>query len=166
MITWLVQLFCWDLISALFSFLYQDIHVSYRGFLVMGQNQKVWAFLLGCTQYQHGNKLIAENNEWKMNKKTIIALTKAAYCSHHPPPSLYIHPPLVCMLCVCSDINIIIAYTKASSRSEEYRGFSTQHFFTATYHNPLVVDLISLPLWLCGLQEGFNQEGVLPSNPT
>ena len=24
--------FCWDLISAIFDFLYRDIHVSYRGF--------------------------------------------------------------------------------------------------------------------------------------
>ena len=45
------------------------------------------------------------------------------------------------MLCVCSDINIIIKYTKVSMRAEEIRGPSLQQTITVTYHKPLVADL-------------------------
>ena len=91
-------------------------------------------------------------------------LTKAAYPSYHhrhPLPSF----PLMCMLCVCSDINIIIVYTTILSISEENRGFSMQQPIIATSHNPLVADLILPPPLWCGIKEGFNHEVVLPSNP-
>ena len=49
---------------------------------------------------------------------TIIVLTKAGYISYHPPPPPYLHSPLMCLLCVCSNINILISYIKVSVISE------------------------------------------------
>ena len=57
-----IQFFNWDLISAILEFLYHDIHVSCVGFLVMDNNWKKWAFVLGCEKYLHGNKLRVEKN--------------------------------------------------------------------------------------------------------
>ena len=57
----------------------------------------------------------------KMNKKLIIVLTKADYLSYHPPQ---LPSTLVCLLCVCLDIDIIIVYKKAIILSEENRFLS------------------------------------------
>ena len=69
------------------------------------------------------------------------------------------------MLCVCSDINIIIAYTTIISISEVNIGLSMQQPTTATSDNPLVSDLNLPPPQWYGLQEGFSHEVLLPSNP-
>ena len=82
----------------------------------------------------------------KMKNTPIIVLTRAAYLSYQPPPTPYLPSFLVCLLRVCSDINIIIAYTKEIRRVEENRVSSTQWTITAIYQNPLVTDLISAPL--------------------
>ena len=50
----------------------------------------------------------------KTKKKTIIFLTKKACLSCHPLPPPYLRLALMCMLCVCSDINIIVAYKNLS----------------------------------------------------
>ena len=70
----------------------------------------------------------------KMKKKTIIVLTKASYLSITPLLLTPTHtPPLVFLLCVCSDINIVIAYTQTIRRAEK-----KQRLVNATaYHIPL-----------------------------
>ena len=81
----------------------------------------------------------------KMKNNSIIVLTKAAYLSYRPPPQ-YINSSLMCLLCVCSDINIIIEYTTVSRREEENKDSSMQQPTTDTSQNPLVSDLIYPPL--------------------
>ena len=54
----------------------------------------------------------------KIKNKTIIVIKNQLILVITP----YLHSPLVCLLCVCSDINIIIAHTKESRIAEENRG--------------------------------------------
>ena len=68
----------------------------------------------------------------KIKKKTIIVSTKAAYLSYHLPTP-YLHSPLVCLLCVYSEINIIISYTK---ENQERRG-NPSLVNATTYHSHL-----------------------------
>ena len=56
----------------------------------------------------------------KTKKKTIIVLTKEAYMFYHNFPF-----PLLYLFYSFSDINIIIAYTKARNRAKENRRSST-----------------------------------------
>ena len=53
----------------------ENLHVSYRGLLVMDQNWKIRYFVLGCAQYLHGNKLRAEKMSDKMNNNISIVPT-------------------------------------------------------------------------------------------
>ena len=78
----------------------------------------------------------------KMKKTAIIVLKNANDLSYHPPT--YLHYPLVCLLCVCSDINMIIEYTKLNRRAEENRGSSTHRPIKSTSNKPLVTDIILL----------------------
>ena len=59
----------------------------------------------------------------KMKNKTIIVLKKAACLSYHPSIHTQTHtltfPPGVPVVCVRSEINIIITCTKESRRVEE-----------------------------------------------
>ena len=109
-------------------------------FFGYGSKSKIWAFVLGCTQYIHGNKPRSKNNSDKMKKNTIIVLKKKLILVVTPTPLSTF--PLVCMLCVFPYVNIIIDYTKVSRISEGNRGLSTQWPFTYTSKKPLVSDLI------------------------
>ena len=61
--------FGWNLISAILDFLYHDLHVSYRGFLVMDQNWKIWAL-----------------SDKMKNNISIVLIISSFYCSSTPPP--------------------------------------------------------------------------------